>query len=591
MKLQDLNNRYLFSILLVLLFNLSGNICSAQYQQPFFDHITTQDGLSQSTVNQIIQDDDGFLWFATNNGLNKYDGYSFKVYQKNTKDKTSISSNDVFGLFKDNKGYLWILNGNDGLDRFDPKTETFENFIHDPANPESISSNDIYQVTQDSKGNIWICAGNALNLFVPPDKSKNKRARFVKYMNPDSSSTINWIFENSKGQLLVFSDYLYNFDPITKKMVNTGVRIDNPAVTSIIEDSQGNMLISTVLTGIKKLEYNKITNTYRMADPGKLNVAPNQRTRFCLDHNNHIWLATEVNGLYLYKPETDELENFRHDEFDNNTISDNTIYSLCEDNTGVLWIGTFSNGLDKYDFYRKQFQHFRKIPNKKNSLNKNVVSSIHGIDPNELWVGLDVGGGVDRILFTGNQEPRFIHYLNNPKDQNTIGTSSALCLVQRKNGEVWVGCAGGMISKIRPETPFTGRKPVIKNYQFVRWTFAIYEDSDDILWGGTWDGGIWRYDDKTDKFDFFQADTSKKYSLGDNIIWSIGEDRHKNIWIGGHGKGISVLTADEKKKLSPKFIQFSLEKNNPKSLSNNTINAFCQAQDGNFLDLYSKRPE
>jgi ligand-binding sensor domain-containing protein len=149
---------------------------------------------------------------------------------------------------------------------------------------------------------------------------------------------------------------------------------------------------------------------------------------------------------------------------DDRTIRDRTIYSIYEDNTGVLWIGTFSQGLNKYDFYRKPFLHFRKIPYKKNSLSGDVISSIHGINPKELWVGIDVGGGVDRLIFSGDQEPKIIRYMYDPDDPNTIGGNSTLCLVQRRNGEVWVGSGGGVISRIRPEPAFSSRKPDIKRY-------------------------------------------------------------------------------------------------------------------------------
>jgi signal transduction histidine kinase/ligand-binding sensor domain-containing protein len=582
MKSHDRYGIWQLPTLIFLIFYLFVDICSAQYQQTVFDHITTHEGLSQSTVNYILQDRKGFLWFATNDGLNKYDGYSFKIYRNNDKGRPSLSSNDITFLLEDNKGYLWVVNGSrTGLDRFDPENETFENFMNDPTDPESLSSNMIHQISQDSKGNIWICTENALNLFIPPEDNGNKKVRFEKFRYSGSPDPITWVFENKSGQLLLFSAYLYYFDPLKKEIVGTDIQLGN-FIRSVIEDDQGNILIGTNYDGVIKLEYDEMTRTYRKVDPGKMNVTPNSRNYLLLDHNNHIWIGTELKGLYLYKPETDMLEHFEPDKLDNSTINDNTIFSLYEDNSGVLWIGTFSYGLNKIDFYRKQFSHFREIPYKKNSLGGDVISSIHGLNPNELWVGLDVGGGVNRILFSGDQEPKFIHYLPYPKDPNTIGGNSTLCLVQRKNGEVWVGGGGGMITRIRPEPAFSGQKPVIKKYQFDRWTFAIYEDSDGILWGGTWEKGLWRYNDKIDKFDFFVPDKSDKYSICDNIIWSIGEDQYKNIWIGGHGNGISVLTADEKRKSSPKFIHYSHEKNNPKSISNNTINAFCLARDGSF---------
>ncbi len=581
MESLGLHNRHLFRYLLIHLFCFSGSFCFAQFQPPVFENISTKDGLSHSSVNYILQDHVGFMWFATYNGLNKYDGNTFKVYQKNSKDRTSISSNDIFFIYEDHSGNIWIINSVTGLDRFDPITETFENFSHDPGNPESISSNDIYQVTEDSRGNVWICAGDALNLYVPPERNGGKPGRFEKFRLPGSTSQISWAYEESNDRLLLFSEYLYYFDPRKKEITNTGVQLENTIVTSIIKDSEGNLLIGTVLQGVLKLEYNKANKSYRRVDPGIINVAPGKRTRLLMDHNKHLWIGTE-GGLFRYTPETDNIEHFQPDDRHNTAISDNTIYSLYEDNTGVLWIGTFSKGLNKHDFYRKPFLHFKKIPFKENSLNGNVISSIHGLNPRDLWIGMDVGGGIDRILFSPDQAPKIVHYVNDPGDPNTIGGNSILCLVQRKNGEVWAGIGGGIVSRIKPEKLFSGKKPEIKNYSFDRWTFSIYEDSDGILWGGTWDAGLWRYNDKTDQFDFFLPDSGNVHSICDKVIWAIGEDQHKNIWIGGHGKGVSILTADEKRKSVPKFINYRNIEHDTQSISNNTINAFCQANDGNF---------
>lgn len=580
MKSQIRKVNGLFFTILLLLFSSIGRFCFAQYQQVVFDHITTNDGLSQSTVNCIIQDRKGFLWFGTYDGLNKYDGITFKVYRNNDKDRTSISSNDINALLEDKQGYIWIANGSrTGLDRFNPENETFENYRHDPADPQSISSNRVYSIFQDRKGNIWICTENALNLYIPPESAKDEKARFEKFTYPGSSDPFTWVYENSKGQMLLFSEYLYYFNPEKKEIVSSGIPVGN-IVRNVVEDEKNSILVGTSTNGIVKLLYDEVTKKYRKVNAGKINVTPANRNCLFIDHHKHIWIGTEVEGLYRYKPENDVLEHFESNEFDHTTMNGNTIYSIYEDKSGVMWFGTFSYGINKIDFYRKQILHFRKIPHKENSLSGDIVSSIHGIHPDEAWVGLDVGGGVNRIIFSKDQEPRIIHYSYNPDDPNTIGGNSTISLVQRKNGEVWVGSSGGVISRIKPEPAFSMQKPVVKRYQFEKWTFALYEDSEGILWGGTWENGLWRYNDKTDQFDFFTPDPNNKYSICDDIIWSIGEDQYKNIWIGGHGNGISILTADEKRKKVPRFINTSNEPNNPQSISNNTINAICKAHDG-----------
>jgi ligand-binding sensor domain-containing protein len=166
-------------------------------------------------------------------------------------------------IFEDREGYLWITNLSTGLDRFDPETETFRNFSHDPDDPGSISSNDIFYVTQDTKGTVWVCAGNALNRFVSSEDNATKRDYFEKYINPLPSDLIRCVFETREGRLFIFSNELYYFDATNKRIVNTGVALENTAITSVVKDSDDNVLIGTILNGIIRLDYNSTTKTYQ----------------------------------------------------------------------------------------------------------------------------------------------------------------------------------------------------------------------------------------------------------------------------------------------------------------------------------------
>jgi len=556
------------------------NVC-AQPAKVSFDRITNKDGLSQSTVNHIIQDKKGFLWFATFDGINKYDGYSFKVYRHDENDSNSLSHNGAVYLLEDNEGYIWVVNnGEAGLDRFDPGTEKFERFKHDPKDPGSISSDQIHHVMQDKKGDIWICTNKSLDLLIQKKEKNGVKISFKRFENKLPARYFSMAYENKFGQLLLFSSRLTLFDRTTNTFTYTNIDLEGYYALSIIEDNTGNLFVGTTENGIFRLNFNQITMSYYRQDPGKINVTPDNRNCLLMDNNKEIWIGTESYGLYKYNQEKDELINFVSDELDKTSISDNTIYSLYIDHSDILWIGTFSQGICKYDFNRKAFLHFRYIPEKENSLSGNVISSIHGINPDELWVGVDIGGGVNRLIYSGNEEPRIIHYMFDPNNTNSIGGSSVLCLVQRKNGEVWLGSAGGSVSKIIPEDPNTRQKPVIKRYNDDKWTFVIFEDSDGILWGGTWDKGLWRFNDKTEEFTHFYHNSDDSSSVCDNIIWAINEDKNKNIWIGGHGSGISILPSNEKNKLSPKFLNIKPEKKNKKGLSHKTINSFCPARDG-----------
>ena len=253
--------------------------------------------MSQSTVNYIIQDKKGFMWFATYGGLNRYDGYTFKVYGHNENDKNSLSNNELKYLYEDRNGFIWIVNNaNAGLDKFDPVNETFNNYKNDPNDSTSISSNDVYYVMQDRSGNIWVCTENALNLAVVEKRGEKTYTSFKRFYY-DSSSTNNFsmAYKNKNGELLLFADYLYYFDRKTNKIHRT-IQLPGNSSTRLIgsvgEDKSGNLWIGTSSSGLIKLLYNKQNQNYEYSKVDKINVTPNNYNYVLIDYKERIWIGT-----------------------------------------------------------------------------------------------------------------------------------------------------------------------------------------------------------------------------------------------------------------------------------------------------------
>jgi ligand-binding sensor domain-containing protein len=558
----------------IAFFVVSQNIIYSQTSNIAFDKITIKDGLSQSTVNYILQDKHGFMWFATYGGLNKYDGYSFTVYQYDESDSTSLGSNNNEVLFEDKDGFIWIVNnGNTGLERFDPETEKFQRIRHDPDDPNSLSSNTVHHIMQDKEGNIWVCADNTLNVVVQESEEKGDKVSFQRFTNPPGYSFTR-AFEDSKGNLLLLGGGLYYFDRETNTITES-ISLPAERVISYAEDKNGDILVGTFAQGVFKLEWDADNANYRLGDNSKINPAPDNRSIVTIDDFGTVWIGTETRGLFRYNPETDQMVNFAPDRLNPNAISDGNVYSLHIDRSGVLWAGTYSQGLCKADLYRKDFVHFTSIPGNDNSMSGNTISGISSNNANELWVGTRDGKGINRFVFTGNEQPSVYHYLDNPDDPNNILDITCLSLLQRKNGDVWVG-SQGFITRMIPQAAGSGRSPQVTRYQKGEWTFSLFEDSKGTLWGGTWDGGLWRYDEAADQFISYMSDPNDPNSLIDNIVWSIGEDKHGNLWVGGHTNGLSILPESERDKPDPKFVNFQYNKDDKNSLSNNTINAiYC----------------
>src|ERR1035437_7897027 len=197
----------------------SGSDIYSQITNATFERITSKDGLSRSTVNYIIQDKQGFVWFATYGGINENDGYTFKVYKNIVGDKNSLSNNGTTSLYEDKAGYIWVCNiANDGLDKFDPVNESFTRYKHNPNDSTSISSNEVYRVMQDRSGNIWVCTKNALNLVINEKKGDKTFTSFKRFYNTFSTASFSNAYEDRNGRLLLFADYLYYFDRNTNKI-------------------------------------------------------------------------------------------------------------------------------------------------------------------------------------------------------------------------------------------------------------------------------------------------------------------------------------------------------------------------------------
>ncbi len=573
------NSRLAISIIwIITFFTTNQHITYSQAVSSTFDKVTIKDGLSQSTVNCIIQDKHGFMWFATYGGLNKYDGYSFTVYQNDENDSTSIGSNINEVLFEDSEGFIWIVNnGNGGLDKFDPESGIFYHYKHDPKDPASISSSTVNYVMQDKSGNIWVCTNNALNLAVHEKGNRGAKTTFKRFMSPSGNNFVR-AYEDSKGNLLLFSKNLYYFDRQTNTFT-ASIQLPNERIISFCEDKKQNIFVSTQTAGVFKLEWDNNSSRYKLGDNAKINPAPKNRCCVTIDNFGMLWIGTETKGLFRFNPETEQMVNFVPDKLDPRSLSDGNIYSLRVDRSGVLWIGTYSQGLCKYDLYRKDFALFKSIPGNINSMSGNVISGITSSNANELWVGSRDGGGINRFVFNANEEPKVFHYLNNRNDINNIVDISCLSLLQRKNGDVWIGSQGFM-TKMVPEKIGSNKRPQVTRYPMQGWTFNLFEDSQGILWGGTWGSGLWRYDDASREFVYFRNDANNPFSLCDNVVWSIGEDSYGNLWIGGHSEGLSILPAGERGKANPKFVNFRYKKGDLKGLSNNTIGAICRDHSG-----------
>ncbi|NEN93183.1 MAG: hypothetical protein F6K48_31575, partial [Okeania sp. SIO3H1] len=505
-----------------------------------FKHITSEDGLPEDRVWNVIQDNDGFMWFAMNGGLIRYDGNGMKIFQHDPNNPGSLSSDRTRDLLIDRSGTLWITTWNAGLNQYVPSTESFTRYYHDPDNPQSLSSDALRAIHEDSQGNLWIgTLGGGLNKL---NRNTNKFTRYQHdSTNPHSliNNDVFKIYEDSEGVLWIATyGGLEKFDHETEKFThyqhdpdNTYSLSDN-VVRGIYEDSRGNLWVGTQ-NGLNTLDRETQKFTRYQYNPDDINKL-NNNTVFTVsaveDDAGFVWFATWGNGLYRFDPQTKTFTHYEHNSGDPYSLSHDNTLPLYKDEIGKLWIPT-ERGVSILDLLAKPFIHYRAIPGDDNSLKHNGTNAIYEDRSGIVWIG--GSGGLTRFDRDSGQ---FTHYEYNPNNPNSLNNPTVKSICEDQKGNLWIGTIGGGLNKL--------------NLQTNRFTHYVHDPSNpnslsnnlihDVecesqtgkIWIGTWGGGLNQFDPETEKFTHYTHDPDNPKSLLNNQIRVLNEDREGRLWIG-----------------------------------------------------------
>lgn len=517
-------------LLLFLIFFFLPFQIFAQSRDLQFEHLTVADGLPNNHIKCIIQDHLGFLWFTTQNGLVKYDGYTFKMYTPEPNNPHSISTRNPFVVLEDHLGDLWISSMGEGLIKFDRDAEIFKSYTHDDNDPNSIISDEVYVLCEDNAGTLWLGM-----VREGMEKFNRETETFTHYRNePDninslSSNVVYTITEDREGNLWVGTAFgLNKFNKETGTVIRYFNEPGNPnslihnQIHEIIEDKSGNIWIATA-GGLSK--YNSKKNLWKnyVNDPDNPNSLSGNFISFVFeDSKGKIWAGARWRGLNLLEPGTDRFIRYQSDPNNPYSINSDYIFSINEDKTGVLWIGCWLSGLNKLDPYKQKFKHYKNIPGNPNSLNNNWVWCLYTDSEGMLWIGTR-GGGLNRFDL---QNGTFKNYTFDRQNSQSISHNS-------------VG--------------------------------SVYEDSHGNMWVGT-DNGLNRFNRATGKFERYYHNPENNSSLSNNTIMSIVEDSSNNLWIATYGGGLNKLDLKLFDKNHTIFTRYQNNPGDPNSISYNRIN-------------------
>ena len=523
-----------------------------------FTRLSTDEGLSQTRVIQIVQDDQGFMWFGSQYGLNRYDGYKFKVFKHEPGVANSLSGVFIYSLFKDRSGTLWI-GCDEFLDKFDPVTETFTHYRIDTKGTQ-VEPVPVTNISQDHMGILWLGTSRGLYRF---DPSTGQTIRYRHDPNNPlslSSDEIKATSEDKTGTFWVgTSEGLDAFDRDTGK-VTLHIPLHERGEMSFFEDRFGVFWIVHV-TGGGLAVFDRRTNTlthYSFHQGHLSDALPTGVIAMLEDRDGTLWFGTMGDGLLKFDRAGRKFIRYRNDPANPESLGEDNVATLFQDREGNIWAGLHMMAPNRFSTRPPLFEKFKHEPGNPNSLSGTMVNGIYEDREGTLWIS-----AIDALNRVDRKTGQYNFYRNAGQ-----GVSPRpIAIVEDRAGSLWVGSDGHGLTRFDPKT---GRFKTFRHSLTDRFSLSsdlvtqLLIDHAGTLWATTFDG-LDRFDPGTSHFTVYKPD---EQSTAEQDI-EVKEDRQGALWIGTHSAGLD--------RFDPATGRFTaLYKHNasdPMSLSNNRINS------------------
>ncbi len=530
-----------------------------------FGRITLEDGLSHRRVYDILQDQQGFLWFATQNGLDRFDGLTIKSFRREAGDPSSLPDSYVVDLAEDERGTLWIATKSGGLARYDRFTESFSHYRHDPDDPRSLSSDQVSGVVTDSNDQLWVATQQGLGTL-----DSESRA-FTRFLLPESGA-VNSLMELPSGRLGVSSDSGFFVLDTHRREVERIPSLDQlPGVQSAVVDRQDRLWIGTV-DGLWQLEGSgRAGDVYRFGSRGASPWFQGNVYEVLQDSESRIWVTTIGSGLLRVDKKNDSVAKFAYDPNDPSSLASDLVFCITEDRTGILWIGTDS-GVSFLAPSRQVFDVFASENGGFEGTSLRNTVAIHPDRGGDLWLG-SAGLGLTQIDREGNLN----RYQHRSDDPGSVSHDWVWAILEDSTGDLWIGTEVGLDRLDRVSRSFRRYRhdDKVPNSVVSGRVIALLEDRSGDLWIGT-AAGLDRYDSATDAF----LHRSSKPILGEGVteaasVLELLQDRSGDLWIGKDGSGLE--------RLDPTTLKSTIylhDPENPESLVGNVVTALHEDSAG-----------
>lgn len=565
-------------------------LCATAQEEINFTALTTKDGLSSNTVNVILKDRYGLLWFGTEDGLDKFDGTNFKVYRHKPGDSTTLEANEVLSLHEDKSGNLWIGTSGGSVSLYDRKKDAFINYPSGDA-PGLLKNNVVRAVRSDYLGNIWVIHYGGFDVLDP------KTGKTVKIpLNPAGLQSIPTDpaltgYEDSKHRMWIGTDNgLLRYDPATRILRSfyhsdhDPSSLSNGKVMAIAEDSQGSIWIGTSNGLSKYIAASDQFVTYRKTGANRWSLSSNNVNSIAVE-NDKLWLGME-DGLNILDIKTGEVRKAGFDYRNIHSLNAPSVRTVYIDNQGIYWLGMVGGGINKFDKNLNLFNFVKSNEFDERGLKASFVSSFAEDNAGNVLVGTE-GGGLSLFnpatrlfrqldlhakgksagtrlnilslkmtrknelmigtfsdgLFVFNPSTQSYQQFvqgNNPTDLNA---NDIFCIEEDRKGNIWVGMNGEGVNILKDNKVITRYTPnpqrpndiILPINGYIR---DIEEDSEGNIWIATHGGGIAVLDPSTGKFTIYNTINGK---LPNDKVQTLQEDQHGNIWAGTFGGGLAAF--------------------------------------------------
>ncbi len=548
--------RFILGLLLILVIP-----AYAQRVQLKFDHLTVSQGLSQNSVISIAEDRHGFMWFATLDGLNKFDGYEVKRYYQDSTG-TGLPDNVITCIFTtpDSSKQLWIGTADHGLCMYDPVFDRFNVFEHSGDN--SLVNNKVTCITGNSQV-IWIGTEGGISRFEP---EQNKWTNLTAKNSAFEAGRANVLLLDLNGNLWVGTPVgLYRIDTASLRINFYGMDKGLPSanVLSLAVAPTGNVWVGTD-DGL--VMFDEMRDTF-IVYSGLRNLPDREINTLLFDHQGILWIGTENSGLLRYDFQNNVLDVYTFDPTDPSSLSVNTVLSIYEDSHHILWVGTSLGGVDKWNRAAQSLLVFRHNPYNEHSLSSNLVRTIYQDRDGVIWIGT-VDKGVNKWI---EGKHKFIHVVHIPGDPYSIPQNHIRAIFQDSQKRFWIGTADSGLAIINPQTLRVKKLFIHTSDPFslsCNKIWKITQDRVGRLIIATYGGGLNILSGNEIKF----HKISKKQGLSSDSCTTVFVDSKNNLWVGTID-GLNLIDTSGKIKI----FKFNGQ---PWSICNNRIYDIIQDQNG-----------